>query len=440
MIFKIMQKFLGVFVALIITLVSSGSQVFAQNTNPSHPYQRGYGNASEATKRRLGIYFVGGDTLVSCTYNPSGSAAQAGNLDYAGRAILTDAQLAKIGENQPYYLKSASASDIPWQMVAVIHLRESGLARANPQNGQGIYQFVDNHGGPYPTGPVSDAEFQRQTDLAAQFIKSKAGSNYTANRSLSSASGPDVIKDTFFSYNGRASVYERQAQSLGYGTNQGFEGSPYVMNRSDAQRDPDGNKTTWGQVKRDHGPIEYPANGDYGAFVMYASLTGGINQICSNINGTSREKIVQLAQQELELWQTGQLQPGTGNLKYSQGRHEDWCADFASWVYNQAGIPLKPRNEGNIPTVEEIRQIGIAGGRYHEKEGYTPLPGDLVIRKNGESHVNIVISVNGDSMVTIGGNQSSGRPGQADSFNFSKVTQYTNQLSDRGISGYVSPE
>jgi hypothetical protein len=54
------------------------------------------------------------------------------------------------------------------------------------------------------------------------------------------------------------------------------EGSPYVMNKADAKRDP--NKApygTWGQIKRDYGPIEYPANQDHGAYVMFVALHGG---------------------------------------------------------------------------------------------------------------------------------------------------------------------
>lgn len=369
------------------------------------------------------------------------------NIDYAGNPILSDAQLAAIGENTPTYQQAAQQVDIPWQMIAVIHLRETGLKRINPGNGQGIYQFVSGLGGPYPTGEVSDAEFLRQTILAAEFIKGKAAVNYTSNRNLTATSGPEVIKDTFFGYNGRSSKYEDQAAALGYDPNtQGYEGSPYVMNKADAKRDPDVNTTTWGQVKRDFGPIEYPANGDYGAFVVYAALAGiATGGNCSTtVSGTVREKVVALARQELALWQNGELVPGTGDNKYSRDTNPNvnWCAYFISYLFQEAGYPIKTGNDGMVPSVTEIMNIGKAGGNfsYHEAGSYVPKVGDIVIQKgNGVSHTNLVVGVEdgtgGLRITVIGGNQG----GDGGGFNASKVTEYTYTGTSNGTTtGYVS--
>lgn len=214
----------------------------------------------------------------TCDVGSGGSSTN--NLDYAGNEILAAAQLKAIQENSPVYQQAATQVGIPWQLLAVIHLREHGLKRDNPSNGQGVYQFVNKNGGPYPTGAVSEAEFLRQTILAAEFLKGKAKSNYAPNRDLTATATPEVIKDTLYSYNGRSSAYARQAASLGYDqATQGYEGSPYVMNKADAPRDPAVNKTTWGQVKTDGGPIVYPANNDYGAFVVYASLAN-LSLVC----------------------------------------------------------------------------------------------------------------------------------------------------------------
>ncbi|MBC7707619.1 D-alanyl-D-alanine carboxypeptidase family protein [Polaromonas sp.] len=89
-------------------------------------------------------------------------------------------------------------------------------------------------------------------------------------RNLTINADPEVVKDTFFSWNGRAVVYMNQAHSLGFKF--GRDGSPYVMNKYDDLRNPDKNPSGWGQVKRDHGPIEYSANDDAGAFVIYREL------------------------------------------------------------------------------------------------------------------------------------------------------------------------
>lgn len=380
-----------------------------------------------------------GETTGECSV----SSSIGSNLDYAGRPVFTQAQLKAIGENQSFYEKAASQVNIPWQMIAVIHVRETGLSRANPSNGQGIYQFVDKHGGPYPEGKVSDDEFLRQTRLAAEFIKGKAAGNYDGHKDLNSGSDSEVIKDTFFGYNGRASAYEAQAASLGFTKTQGYEGSPYVMNKADAKRDPDKNPTKWGQIKVDGGGIEYPANGDYGAFVQYAALTGSdLGSGCGTVSGPVSQKVVTLARQELQLWENGKLKPGSDFHKYSQNRDENWCADFVSWIYNKAGYPLKSGNEGNVPSVDEVRHIGETSSKfdYHPSARYTPKPGDIIIQKNnstGLSHVMLVISVSGKTMTVIGGNQGSDGRG----FTASRVSQYDiTGFASNDIVGYVTPE
>lgn len=363
----------------------------------------------------------------------------AANVDYAGRPVLNQGQLQLISQNQPVYQQAADQVGIPWQMLAVIHLRETGLKRENPSNGQGVYQFYDQHGGPYPAGPVSDTEFLRQSVLAAEFIKNAASANYSSNRYLTASADSNTLKDTFFSYNGRAAVYAQQAARLGFSAaSQGYEGSPYVMNKADVQRDPDRNPTGWGQIKRDHGPIEYPANSDYGAFVEYAALAGLPINNC--VSGDVRQQIVQLAQQELQAWQSGQLTPGSGALKYIPGRGiEDWCADFVSWIYNQAGDPLSNSNNGNVSSVLALQAIGQSSGKfsYHDSEGYTPKPGDIAVHiGSGIEHVTLVVAVNGQQITLIGGNQGGrGGPGA------SSVSQFTiNSPTEYSTVGYVSPD
>lgn len=201
-----------------------------------------------------------------------------GNVDYAGNRIFNNAQLSAIAENQPFYEKAQNETDVPWQMIAVIHVRESGLRRGGPDNGQGPYQdYAKNppdglkDGDGWKKGDYTDEEFQLATNWAANFIKGKA-----KDKAGLLMSDQNAVKYTFFAYNGLASVYVEQAKALGFTPEEAAngEGSPYVMNRADAQRDPDVNKTTWGQIKTDGGSIQYPANKDHGAYVMYASLAG----------------------------------------------------------------------------------------------------------------------------------------------------------------------
>ena len=93
------------------------------------------------------------------------------------------------------------------------------------------------------------------------------------------------MKYGFFAYNGVADVYKDQATKLGFTSAQANngEGSPYVMNRYDKMRDPTVEPTksngTWGQIKTDRGKIIYPANSDYGAYVVYRSLLEARSQL-----------------------------------------------------------------------------------------------------------------------------------------------------------------
>ncbi|HSX07934.1 MAG TPA: CHAP domain-containing protein [Candidatus Saccharimonadales bacterium] len=398
------------------------------------------------------------------TNQPPSATTAPTNKDYAGRQILTDAQLTAIQQSQSVYQQAASQVGIPWQMIAVVHLRESGLKVANPANGQGIFQFANKQGGPYPEGPVSQAEFLRQAILAAQYLKTKATANYAAHKTLSTNSDGETVKDTFFSYNGRAGSYINQAAALGFDPNsQGYEGSPYVMNKADAKRDPATNPSGWGQIKTDGGSLSYPANGDYGAFIEYGALTGIQSDNCgggtvncsstTNAAATSgisptRQKVVCLLEQELQLWKNGQMKIGfransaDSFSKYSQNANELWCADFVSWIYNQAGYPLKDGGAWRIPGVATIDSIGRAGGKFHwhAPGGYTPRPGDLVIH-GGSQHVNAVDTYTNGKLTMIGGDQ--GNPaykGNPDNEypDYSIVSADTYEIND--ITAYVSPD
>jgi hypothetical protein len=184
-----------------------------------------------------------------------------------------------------------------------------------------------------------------------------------------------------------------------------------------------------------------PSNNNCAEAVGNITCTPGTGTAATSV----RAKVVCIAQAEYALWKAGNLKPGTDFHKYSQGRNEDWCADFASWVYNQAGYPLVDKNQGTVPAVNGIWSIGTAGNavtgkfRFHSSGGYTPQPGDMAIHKGGPSdvsHVNIVSRLEGSEAWYIGGNQGRGP------FTNSSVTEYKSGFAGTvkdPIVGYVTP-
>lgn len=181
-----------------------------------------------------------------------------------------------VERNKSAYINASNATNVPWEMLAAIHYRETNFSRVNPANGQGIFQFVNKEGGPYPyNGPsseVSEQEFTRQLQFMANKIQNdyvyRGSLNYTKRPLAKNETEIYRIKDTLFSYNGRSSQYAQQASTYGFNsTTQPYEGSPYVMNRFDCKR------FSMGIITRDFGSID-GKDTRYGAFTLYARLKG----------------------------------------------------------------------------------------------------------------------------------------------------------------------
>lgn len=200
--------------------------------------------------------------------------------NYAGDVVWTEEQLAKVNEYRPVYEAAAQQYGIPWQAIATMHRLETGMGLKNPSNGQGLYQLYSyTNGGTNsrafrPAGEVTMEEFKRQTMIAAEVMRGIIdGGGYDPM-------SDEGIKYLLFSYNGRSKKYIQKALAMGFSqaeANVG-EGSPYVMNRYDAKRDPRSSEMSplW--------PGRYVADGvydnsstmsDFGGFVLYSALGGG---------------------------------------------------------------------------------------------------------------------------------------------------------------------
>ena len=122
----------------------------------------------------------------------------------------------------------------------------------------------------------------------------------------------------------------------------------------------------------------------------------------ANLSPT-RQKIISLAKTEFKAQSAG--------VKFSQGTEEAWCANFVSWIMQQAGAPLKNPHTGGwrIPGTFTLREYYEANGRFKPaNSGYQPLPGDVAIYRNSPvfgDHTNIVLKNDNGVLTTVGGNE-----------------------------------
>jgi hypothetical protein len=340
------------------------------------------------------------------------TATSAGNgKDYASNNMFTKSEMTALAANQPFYEKAAQKAGIPWQMIAVIHYREHGFARSNPSNGQGVYQYPAGDGGPYPAGPISDEEFQRQTDFTANYILGKAGSKANALKN----GDQGAIKYTFFGYNGRAKVYIDQAKALGFSDAEAAngEGSPYVMNRFDAKRDPTVEPTksnkTWGQYKLDGtwpgtpgtSSYVYPANTQYGAYTYYAAIANVSTATCDG--GQLGEGGLTLDQAKKLMMRYGKnvgndsvknmdAGPGTPGHDCNGGATSN-CVSFSAFFMNKFSDTKYQGGNGN-QVVNNLKSVA---------EGTGSEPKVFAVFSNGFSteagHTGIVLGIHGDKVV-----------------------------------------
>ena len=109
--------------------------------------------------------------------------------------------------------------------------------------------------------------------------------------------------------------------------------------------------------------------------------------------------------------------------KFTKGRNEKWCADFATYVARENG--------SNIPHFSGVSQI-LDWGNRNGKFSKTAKVGDLIILKGVDkkgkrvSHTGIVKEIKNGKIYTIEGNTSN------------KVDTRSYALNDSRITGYVT--
>lgn len=88
---------------------------------------------------------------------------------------------------------------------------------------------------------------------------------------------------------------------------------------------------------------------------------------------------------------------------------EPWCADFVSWAWRRAGVPLGFGGRGSDYVPELAAWAKISRRWRWARDGYVPRSGDLIVyRSNGSrlGHVGLVVKVRAGRVHTVEGNLS----------------------------------
>ncbi len=350
-------------------------------------------------------YFEG--TVPSDSY----STITGGNQNYAGSEVWSAAELQAIEANKAIYEEAAKKYNFPWQVMAVLHSQETSLRRYNPNNGQGVYQLYSyTDGGTNanrfePASEISEDEFRRQTLIAAEIVSGMVGD----------LNNTDNVKKLFFQYNGTSSKYIQKALDMGFTQQQAEngEGSPYVMNRYDARRDPTSSEMdpAWrGMYVKDK---QYDASATstvFGTFVKYEALSGENSSYCSWGGGTIAETALYLSwdghghakndpkpEYVAAMKEVGNyVEPGGSPIGAS-------CDQFVSTVMRYSGAdPNFPvffgGHTGNPPLAQYLRTHTEMYMKVEHNNDISNLqPGDIFITyATGSNHIYIYVGdING---------------------------------------------
>lgn len=118
--------------------------------------------------------------------------------------------------------------------------------------------------------------------------------------------------------------------------------------------------------------------------------SGQTNSLCQQ--GSRGDKIACNAAKE---WNTWQSEPNNHTAllsTYTDGApYEEWCADFISYVYREAGSPFT-KGEANGWDENNANNVKNMGFTMHDPASYTPKPGDVAYFSYSGGHVEIVAS------------------------------------------------
>lgn len=134
------------------------------------------------------------------------------------------------------------------------------------------------------------------------------------------------------------------------------------------------------------------ASCDFTAAGEQWSPDSGALQNTSCTIGTQGEKIACDAEAAWTTWQSGSPSHETLLTSYTDGApYEEWCADFVSYIYKEAGYPFT-NGEADGWDESNANNIQYMGFTIHDAANYTPQTGDVAFFDYPGGHVEIVVS------------------------------------------------
>ena len=136
------------------------------------------------------------------------------------------------------------------------------------------------------------------------------------------------------------------------------------------------------------------ARADVAAAAAVSPLRGRIVQIAEDQVGYTTDPSSTYCNKYSAYWYAGTDDCGNSN------RSEEWCADFAGWVWEEAGAEVDYQFiSGDLNSSSaSFYEWGVAHGTWHPLDsGYVPEPGDVAVYGLDSStlvaqHVAIVVS------------------------------------------------
>lgn len=295
-------------------------------------------------------------------WNPEGgNCIDSDNLSYSSSSIYTNSEINAITKNQAIYEEAVQPYGFNWQILAVLHSKENNSTLTNPDTLNGVYH-IPNSPEEFPAGEIDTDEFLRQSKIIAEIINKKAEEE---NLNLKSDNG---IKRLFYLYNGESPEYNEKAEKLGYKPENG-DGSPYVMNRYDAKRDPNNPEMSpiWPGMYQNGHYVESATTTEYGTYVLYIGLGG--NGVASRAYCVGGQNLVAggmtLAEAQALMEEYKKIDIAPYNLNFNLKEN---CVGFVQYFINRYTIYNKklPIGIGGLPNGRRVVSVLL-----NEREGFT---------------------------------------------------------------------